>query len=162
MAIKKFLGKASPPPIRDTTLNGQYFTVPWLQWFSRLPDTLESIPNVINVVSLTEQNTSLSATDFSAAILPEGLYRASYYARITTAAGVSSSLTIALAWTDGGVAMTLTGAAITGNTTATYQTSSIILHVDASTDITYSTTYASNAASAMKYRLDLILEKIKA
>lgn len=163
MAIKRFLGKGSPPPVRDKTLDqGGMFTVPWLQWWSRVPDTLESIPNIINTVSLTAQNASLSATDFSGIVLPEGLYRASYYARITTADGVSSSLTVVLAWTDGGVAMTLTGAAITGNTTASYQTSSIILHADADTDITYATTYASNTPGTMKYRLDLSLEKIKA
>ena len=163
MAIKRFLGKGSPPPVRDRTLDqGGMFTVPWLQWWSRVPDTLESIPNIINTVSLTAQNASLSATDFSGIVLPEGLYRASYYARITTAAGVSSSLTVALAWTDGGVAMSLTGAAITGNTTGTYQSGSTILHADENTDINYSTTYASNAAGVMQYRLDLSLEKIKA
>ena len=163
MAIKKFLGKVSPAPVRDQTLDkAGFYTVPWLRWWERMPDTLESIPNVINAVSLTDQNTSLSATDFSGIILPDGVYRASYYARITTAAGVSSSLTVALAWTDGGVAMSLTGAAITGNTTSTYQSGSVVFHADANQIITYATTYASNAASAMKYRLDVSLEKIRA
>jgi hypothetical protein len=134
----------------------------WQDWFVYLSPTLHSIPNIVNVTELTEQNTSLSATDFSLAVLPAGLYRVSYLARITTAAGVSSSLTVAITWTDGGVAKALTGAAITGNTTATYQSADVLIMVDAGTDVTYATTYASNAASAMKYGLAVFLERIRA
>lgn len=163
MSIKKFLDIGKPAPLADAVLGASgRLSARWEEWFARLPTTLHSIPNIVNVTELTEQNSSLSATDFSLAVLPEGLYRASYIARITTAAGVSSSLTVVLAWTDGGVAKSLTGAAITGNTTATYQSSDVLIYVDAGTDVTYATTYASNAAGAMKYGLGLVLERLRA
>jgi len=164
MAIKKFLGIGQPAPLSSAVVNratGMLSGV-WQEWFLRIPQTLDSIPNIVNVTDLTSQGASITATDFSLAVLPAGLYRASYLARITTAAGVSSSLTVALAWTDGGVAKSLTGAAITGNTTATYQSGSVPIMVDAGTDVTYATTYASNAAGAMKYGLALFLERIRA
>jgi len=164
MSIKKFLDIGKPAPLADavTSQVTGLLTPRWEEWFARLPTTLHSIPNIVNVTELTEQSASIGATDFSLAVLPAGLYRASYLARITTAAGVSSSLTVAIAWTDGGVAKSLTGAAITGNTTATYQSSEVLIYVDAGTVVTYTTTYASNAASAMKYGLSLTLEKLRA
>lgn len=164
MAIKKFLGIGQPAPLTSAVVNRVTGTLSgvWQEWFVRVPTTLESIPNVVNVTELTEQNTSLTATDFAQAVLPPGLYRASYLARITTAAGVSSSLTVVITWTDRGVTKTLAGAAITGNTTATYQSGSVLIYVDAGTDVTYTTTYASNAASAMKYALAAFLERISA
>src|SRR3989304_6643158 len=121
MAIKKFLDLGKPAPLQNAVPDRKtgLLTIPWLQWFSQLPPTLASIPNIVNVTELTGQGAAITATDFSGAVLPVGLYRASYLARITTAAGVSSSLTVTLAWTDGGVAKALTGAAITANTTAT-------------------------------------------
>jgi len=165
MSFKKFLDIGKPAPLADAIANRQTGLLGprWQEWFAFLTPTLHSIPNIINVTELTEQNTSLSATDFSRqAVLAPGLYEALYLARITTAAGVSSSLTVVLAWTDAGVAKSLTGAAITGNTTATYQSGSVQIVVDAGTDVTYATTYASNAASAMKYGLHLTLRRLRA
>lgn len=164
MAIKKFLGIGQPAPLMNAVVNRVTGTLSdvWQEWFLRIPPTLASIPNIVNVMELAEQNTSLPAADFSQAELPTGLYRASYLARITTAAGVSSSLTVVITWTDRGVTKTLAGAAITGNTTATYQSGSVLIYVDAGTDVTYTTTYASNAAGAMKYGLALTLERLRA
>jgi len=159
----KFLDKSSPPPMHDAVVNRVtgLLADAWLNWFGRVPATFGAIPSVLNTVSLTGQGASISATAFENAIIPAGIYKASYYARITTAAGVSSSLTLALGWTDGGVAITYTGAAITGNTTATYQQGSVILRSDAGSHVTYTTTYASNAAGVMKYSLDLYLQWIR-
>jgi hypothetical protein len=164
MAIKKFLDMGKPAPLMDAIVNGPtgMLSPKWQDWFVYLSPTLHSIPNIVNVTELTGQGAAITATDFSRAVLPAGLYRASYLARITTAAGVSSSLTVVLRWTDGGVAKALTGAAITGNTTATYQSGSVLIYVDAGTDVTYTTTYASNAAGVMKYGLAVFLERISA
>jgi len=161
--IAKFLGNYTPLPMREALVTGTIMSNVWQRWFSRLPETLDSIPNITALVSLDTQAASIATT--SLGVWPRGLYRLSYYARITRAASVSSSLTITLAWTDGGIAMSLAGTAITGNTTSSYQTSNILVRSDASTAITYATTYASNAASgvnSMQYSLDLSLEKIRA
>jgi hypothetical protein len=158
----RFLGNA-PPPLQDPVLgsNGM-LAASWREYFSRLPATLDAIPSRINVVNLTTQGASLSATDFSGGGLLAGLYRATWYARITRPGSVSSSLTVALAWTDGGVACSTAGAALTGNTTATTQSGTATFRIDASTAVTYATTYASSGGTSMQHSLDLVLEKLKA
>ena len=155
MAYPKFLN-AAPPPLDLNSLRGQ-------EWMARMPDTLESIPNIMKHTALTNQNTSLSATAFQGFVLQAGLYRVSYHARITTPAttgAATSSLTVTIAWTDGTVGQSLAGAAMTGNTTTTRQSDVYLIRADASTNVTYATTYASNTASQMKYSLDLILEHV--
>ena len=150
------------PPLGDAVLDAKgRLAETWRRWFGRMPDTLNSIPNIQKRVSLSSQGASISATDLGgAAVLAAGTYRATYYARISTAASVNSSLTVTLAWTDG-VAQTYSGAAIIGNTTTTYQTGTLMFRADASSAITYATTYASNAAGEMKYTLDIVLERVR-
>ncbi len=133
----------------------------WSAWLARLPDTLYSIPSRLNALSLTNQTASLAATDFSGGSRLAGLYRLSYYARITTAASVASSLTVTLGWTDGGVACSQAGAAMTGNTTATAQSGTVLVHLDTGTAITYATTY-STTGTTMAYALAVSLEKVLA
>lgn len=150
------------PPLNDRIVDPKgWLTDLWRQWFGRMPATLAAIPSVLNVVSLSEQAASITATDFAGTSLLEGRYRLSYHARISQAGTVSSSLTVALGWTEGGVAQAYTGAAMTGNTTATNQSGSVIIRGDADGAVTYTTTYASVGATAMEYSLDLVLEKIK-
>jgi hypothetical protein len=157
---KQILGSA-PPPIQDSvTGQGGILTEPWRQWFARLPDTLSSIPARINAVGLTAQSASIAATDFSGGALLEGLYRATYYARITQAATTSSSLTVTFTWTEGGVLQTAVGVPIVGNTTATGQTDSAMMRLDKGTVPRYATTYASVGATAMNYSFNVILEKM--
>lgn len=111
------------------------------------------VPSLVGQINLTGQNAAISpmVSVYTAPSNGAGIYNLCYYIRITTAAGTSSSVTPTFKWTDGGVAMSLAGAAITGNTTATYQTSCFDVHADASTAITYETAYASNAANAAIY-----------
>jgi hypothetical protein len=156
------LGNA-PAPINDEVVGKEgKLTLPWLNYLNRLPPTLYAIPSRLNVVALTAQGASISATSFSPGVLAAGLYRVSYYARCTTAAGVSSGLIVTFGWTDGGVACALASADMTGNTTATTQSGTSIIRIDAGSAITYATTYASNAAGVMRYALDVVLEKVLA
>ena len=100
--------------------------------------------------------------------LPAGLYRISCYAHVTQAATVSSSLTVTLWWTEGGASKSYSGAAITGSTTTTTQSLSVLVRMDASAlqlcnpSYLYTTTYGSVGATVMKYSLDVTLELIKA
>ena len=161
MAQQTLLGKAAPP-LTDAVVGTKGMMTPaWSRWFSLMPATLEAIPSVINTVVLGTQAASISATDFSGGSLRAGLYRASYHARITRAATTSSSLIVTLSWTDSGVAKNSAGAAITGNTTATTQSGSILIRIDKAAAVRYATTYVSVGATAMQYGLDLVLERIK-
>lgn len=157
---KQLLGEA-PPPIQDpVTGKLGLLSEAWRNWFARLPETLNAIPARINAVALSAQSASITATDFSGGALLEGLYRATYYARITRAATTSSSLIISFTWTEGGVSQTAVGTAIVGNTTATGQSDSVMMRLDKGTVPRYATTYASVGATAMNYSLSVVLEKI--
>lgn len=162
MAVK-LIDESSPPPFMDAVINrvtGR-FSDAWQAWLSRTPASFHAVPSVLNLVTLEAQSASISATDLPEMVLPAGVYRVSYYTRVTTAAGVSSSLTVTFAWTDGGVAQTYSGAAMNGNTTTTYQSGSIVIRSDAGAAVTYATTYASNPASAMQYSLDAFIEWVR-
>jgi hypothetical protein len=113
-------------------------------------------------VSLTNQSASIGATDFSGGGLSAGLYRLTYYTRITQAATTSSSLTVTLDWQDGGVAPSISGAAITGNTTTTIQSNTVLVRIDGSSPVRYSTTYSSVGATPMKHSLYITLEEVLA
>ncbi len=135
-------------------------TQSWLEWLTDLNATIVSAPSTMEVVSLTAQVATIGATDIAGSLQTGGIYRLSYYTRITTAGGVSSSLTIGLDWTDAGQAVTFTGAAMVANTVTTYQSGTQLIVVDSLSPIRYSTTYASVGVPAMAYKLSVILEKI--
>lgn len=132
----------------------------WREYLSRLPVSLGAIPSIYNRISLTAQGASIAATDLSGGTLPTGTYRVSWYARITRAATTSSSLTVRINWVDGGVSCNSSGAAVTGNTTATTQGTSIVIRHDTGSALTYQTTYASVGGTSMQYRLTLVLEQL--
>jgi hypothetical protein len=129
------------------------------QWLLALTTWIQACARVLKVVTLTNQVASIGSTPFEIATLSAGLYRLTYYARITTAASVSSSLTVSFGWTETTVTLAGSGSAITGNTTTTIASGSLVVRADASTTLTYSTTYAS-VGTAMAYRLDVIVEQV--
>ena len=139
----------------------RFLTEAWERWFDQLQIIMEAAAARVGSVGLAAQSATIAATDLSDGTLDAGLYRVSYYARITQAATVSSSLTVAFDWTDGGASLSFTGAAITGNTTTTYQSESQLIHVDALSPVRYSTTYATVGATAMQYALYFTLEEVQ-
>jgi hypothetical protein len=74
---------------------------------------------------------------------------------------VSSSLTVTLGWTSGGQALTLVGAAMTGDALTTVQTGSATVEKDANASITYATAYASNTPDKMRYSLTVAAELLQ-
>jgi len=134
--------------------------VPYMQNQSDIAST--AIRQSTSPVSLTAQTASIGLTAIPTSSLASGLYRVSYYCRITTAAGVSSSLIVTFSWTDGGVACSVSSTALTGNTTATVGTGTALINIDAASPVSYSTTYASNAAGVMRHSLYITLEEMNA
>lgn len=129
-------------------------------FFASLVQPIANAPQFYPTVALTGQSASIGTTPIPLPSLATGLYRLTYYARITTADAVSSSLTVTLTWTDGGVSPSFSGAAMTGNTTTTAQSGSAMVQIDAASPISYSTTYASNTPAAMQYRLTILVEAV--
>jgi len=163
---------SAPPPVQDPIsrkrraqfrkgeedpLEG-FLTQAWLEWFSALSSTIDNTVSMNTSISLSSQTASIAATDISDGALAPGLYKVSWYARITTAASTSSSLTVMIDWTDGGVTPTYTGTAITGNTTTTVQSDTQMIRVDRNAPVRYSTTYASVGATPMEYAITFTLE----
>jgi hypothetical protein len=90
-----------------------------------------------------------------------GTYRLCFYGRISRAATSSSSLTMTIGWTDGGVAQSQNSTAVTGNTTTSQTNGCALVYADASTNLTYATTYASSGATTMQYRVRFTAERLK-
>lgn len=133
----------------------------WDDWFVEVASRINNSPVAGGSKSLTTQEAAIVATPIPMASLPAGLYRVSYYARITRAATVSSSLTVTIGFTDGGANPSFSGTAMTGNTTATAQSNVWLIRSDNAGPITYATAYVSNGATAMQYALYLKVEALK-
>jgi len=132
----------------------------WADWFRTLAYRVDVSPFRVQTVSLTAQAATIPATAVPILLLVAGLYRVTYTVRITRAATSSSSATVTLGWTDGTVACTQAFAALTGNTTATVQTGTVLLRGDGASAITYSVAYASAGATSALYALDVCVEFI--
>ena len=141
----------------------------WFEYFLQMQDRVEKSPYAVGTLfdTLTDQSAAIAATSLTISTptglttkLSKGLYRVLTYARITQAASTSSSLTVTLRWTDGTVACTSSGSAITGNTTATTGSLDVMIRSDADADITYETAYSSSGATAMQYRLDIVVAEV--
>ena len=135
-------------------------TFPWQRWFGSLGQGVSDRPERVSRVDLSAQAASIAGTSLPIGSITHGVYRVSYYARITTAATTSSSLIVEFTWPDSGVTQTFTGAAITGNTTTSYQQAEIVMDVDAVGPLQYNTTYASVGATPMAYKLVITCEKV--
>ena len=139
----------------------------WEYFFRWVQALLNVASQVIGSVELTAQAASIAATVIAATfptlpnerLLP-GVYRVSYYTRVTQAATTSSELTISIRWVDGAVTITQAGTLLNGNTTSTYQTGTFLIRVDSESSVSYLTTYASVGGTPMQYRLNIKLEAV--
>ena len=114
---------AAPPPdylVEREQKSGRVtdrITQSFRQWLLSLTTLIQASARVLTVVRLTGQVASIGSTGLTLPTLAAGTYRLTFYARITTAASVSSSLTVTFGWTDSTIALSASAAAITGNTT---------------------------------------------
>ena len=134
--------------------------IEWIKWFGSLVLDVQKAPVRQASVRLTAQAASIGTTAFPLASIPPGLWRISYYARITQPASTSSSLIVTFGWMDGSVTMSYSGAAITGNLTTAAQFGTVVLRSDNTQPISYSTTYGSVGATPMQYELDMVCEEL--
>lgn len=153
--------QTAPIPLGDPVVGpNRRMTQPWIDWFGPVLQDLDNAPARVMSVALEDQEASIAAQPMGAG-LSSGLYRVSWYARITRAGTVSSGLTVTIGFEESSVVLSTAGALINGNTTATIQSGSVLLRCDGGS-LTYATTYASAGATTMQYRLDLIVEQVRA
>jgi hypothetical protein len=129
-------------------------------WLLSLADRINATPEILASVKASTQAASISATSLSILSVSPGLYRLSMSARISRAATTSSSLIVTFGWTAGGVSCTTASPAMTGNTTATVGSLTVLARVDEATAITYATTYVSAGGTTMQYDLDVSCELV--
>lgn len=130
----------------------------WLQ--TSIVQNVANAPTTFPTVSLTGQSASIGTTPIPLPALATGLYRVTYYTRITTVDPVSSSLIISVSWTESTLALSSSGPALTGNLVTSLQSGTLMVQSDAAAPISYATTYVSNTPGTMKYRLTLLVEAV--
>jgi hypothetical protein len=152
-----------PFPARDAIVDSNgHPTRALIDWQTRQQTTVDASPTRLRTESVAAQGASISAVPITLGPLAAGLYRVSYYARITRAATSSSSLTVSIGFTDGGASRTLSGAAMTGNTTGTVQSNTWLIRLDQASPVTYSAAYASSGATSMQYDATFVVEQVAA
>lgn len=110
----------------------------------------QSVPSIGNGISQVGLSASLATVAIVTTTLA-GFYLPSYYVRKTVADGVASSLTVTLGWTEHGVPLTATFAALALDTPAANQAALYPIFADANTDITIAIAYTSNTPALMHY-----------
>jgi hypothetical protein len=141
--------------------------------YNNVLTTGDGLTYEVATVDLTAQTAAvITTTLYAVPATGAGQYSLSWDAKVTTAAGTSSTLgALTIVYTDpDGVVQTITAGAQTSagaiaTTSATNTTAAVLLGVPmlinakASTNITYAFAYASNAANAMNYNLHIKLRK---
>jgi hypothetical protein len=163
------MANIAAPPIQDSVIELDqkrkepfYLAKSWILWLQQsLVTRVQASSQWLQTVTKTTQSASIGSTSIPIGDLTAGVYRVSYYARITQAATTSSSLTVTIGWTETAVVLSVSGAAMTGNTTTTVQSGTVFLRSDKNASLTYATTYASVGATPMQYRLDVTAERIQ-
>lgn len=146
--------------LQEDLIAGKKLAPRWYIFFRGLTQTVDQGPTRVgNPVELASQDTSIGVTPITSETLSAGLYRVTYYLRVTTADGTSSSIQLSLAWDDTGVSCTHAFTALTNDTVTLPASESFTLNLT-QPPLTYSTTYASNTPAKMKYALSIVLESM--
>lgn len=138
-----------------------YMTAGWYQWLIALVRRIQNAAQLLKVIALTGQAAAIGATSIPLGTTTSGLFRVSWYTRVTQPATTNSSLTVTIGWTESAVVLTRSGAALTGNTVTTGESGSLLLQGDANAAITYATAYVSVGATPMQYRLSVTVELVQ-
>lgn len=146
------------PIIQDKT----GMTRRWKDWFIAILIRILAAPYRLASVAINNQSAAIVATALPTGDLVTGMYRISWYARLTQAATTSSSFTLTIGYTDSGVALTTSGAAIVSNLLNATQVGSVLVPADVATSLTYAVAYASVGGVVMKYKLNIFVEAIPA
>lgn len=154
--------KRKYPDPREKDPREGYMSDRFREYFDRQAAGLAVATAVVNSVEALDQTASIAATDMSGASLASGTYEFTWFVSIRTAAGLSSSVIVTVDFVYRSATKTLSYSAVNGNTTATFGHGGGIIVIDSASPVRYSTTYASNPASAAHYDLLLVLRRVDA
>jgi hypothetical protein len=142
--------------------------------YNNISTVSNGVPSEYATVDLTAKTAAITTTTlYAVPAAGAGQYRVNWNAKVTTVAGVSSTLgPLTIVYTDpDGVVQTITAAAQSnagvietsdsGNLTTTVMLGlPLLLNCKAGTNVTYAFAYASNAAASMNYNLHIKLEAL--
>lgn len=146
------------------------YPAPWLEgddkpvahdsyiWLSGLVQQQQSTARIVTAKRFVNQASSLAATGLN--VTGAGVYRVTWYLRVTQPASVSSSVTVTITATDQGNVCQQAGPAVTGNTVTTVQSGFVDVETDAASPVTVSAAYASIGATPLLYTLIVTCEQI--
>lgn len=128
----------------------------WLQFLLDEKERVDLTPQQVGKAKLTDQEATIDPT---AIVLPSGgLYRVSFYTRITRASSGTSSLTLGFNFPEGGNQGFVYPSLIT-NTTFTIQSDTFLFRTDGLV-VTFNAAYVSTGVTRMQFRLDVIVEQM--
>lgn len=153
------IGNLAPPPLRSRlTDKAGLMTREFNNWLRGLTTAVNNAATqAVQPLVLLGLGYPL-ATSVLVPQTNQGLYRLSYSLIIARAATTSSSVAVTLQWTSNGVLQTFTSPAVTGNTTTSGQSGSVLAQVDGGSLISYATSYASVGGTQMLYNLAVTVE----
>lgn len=154
-------------PIFDETFDPKsprtwVFTWELIQYFLQRQTQIDTSPQALRRVSLTNQQASIALKPIPLPSLAAGLYRITSFLHVTQAADTSSHATLSIGFTASGATCSVSGAVMNGNTVTTVQTNTWLLKIDGATALTYQIDYASAAVTPMTFDLELLVESITA
>lgn len=150
------------PPTRVPPLEGlpNPFAREWRNYLLSLQNVGQASPQILQETSVEAQTAAIATTPLALPGISAGFYRVSVYYVTTTAAGVSSSLTVTIGWTDNAQPTSRSFPALVNGALASNGGGDLLIHTDDNSPITYAAAYASNPANQMAYNLGVIVEAL--
>ncbi len=147
-------------PFNDdmTALAGSPVSPRWRRWFLNLRQSVDSSTLAVKTETKTDQTGALPITQLDGGNLSAGLFAISWYLSVVTAQAASTAQ-VTIAWIDGTVSRSFTGALFDGSIAANTQPDErIMIYADAGTPISY----AVNYAGTFSYDLRIVLQSVSA
>lgn len=149
---------AKSPRYKDDEMAG-YMTDSWTAYMSQLVTTLQNTPVRIYEKGFLDQTGAIAVTSIAPGGVTAGVYRITYYTRLTTAAGTSSSLQVAFDWSDHAHTLAWTSPALTSNNVSVPMMGVLPIYSDSLSPITMAVTFSSVGSPAAIYEIYVSLEK---
>jgi hypothetical protein len=156
----------APAPIRDPIAQQEaesqrlMLTRVWIDWFASLGIRVDQQTHTLNIMEEFNLSGAVAPTPIPTDSLSEGLYRVTYYLRITVPASTSSAIQVAIGWTDGAVSCSIEAEELTTNTVGTVQSNTLMIRCDQAAPITFAVEYTSVGGTPMQYNLFIMVEQV--
>jgi hypothetical protein len=144
-----------PMPMGDAAVNPKtgHLTNSWTDFFLQVALLLSQSPQRIGGREWVAQQASLPPTSIATALIGVGMYLVVYSLRIVRAATGSSSISVEVAWMDGGTGVHAVSQTLTSNDVHDILSDTVFVRADTAVGVTVATTYSSTGPTPMLYDL---------